>query len=210
MSDYLVLDAVSKALRQILWDAFNADGTIRPIVGSEAAIVFSNPTETARDSSNRLSLWLYQITENEHVKNQPMLRAAAQPLPPPPPGRAPRQVAQYPPMALNLYFLATPFAQSDEADHMVLGKTMQVLYDNAIIILQDAMNNVFEELRVIFCRLSLEELTRIWESLREPYRLSVCYLIRVTRIDSRRTPETGLVLERSAGFNSDPRAVAAP
>ena len=210
MSDYLVLDAVSKALRQILWDAFNADGVIRPIVGSEAAIVFSNPTETARDSSNRLSLWLYQITENEHVKNQPMLRAAAQPLPPPPPGRAPRQVAQYPPMALNLYFLATPFAQSDEADHMVLGKTMQVLYDNAIIILQDAMNNVFEELRVIFCRLSLEELTRIWESLREPYRLSVCYLIRVTRIDSRRTPETGLVLERSAGFNSDPRAVAAP
>jgi Pvc16 N-terminal domain len=62
---------------------------------------------------------------------------------------------------------------------------------------------------VIFCRLSLEELTRIWESLREPYRLSVCYLVRVTRIDSRRTPESGLVVERSAGFTDDPRAVAA-
>lgn len=209
MSDYLVLDAVSKALRQILWDAFNADGVIRPIVGSEAAIVFSNPTETARDSSNRLSLWLYQITENEHVKNQPMLRAAVQPPPPPPGGRAPRQAAQYPPMALNLYFLATPFAQSDELDHLLLGKTMQVLYDNAIIFLEDIASNIFEELRVIFCRLSLEELTRIWESLREPYRLSVCYLVRVTRIDSRRTPESGLVLERSAGFNSDPQAVAA-
>ena len=210
MSDYLVLDAVSKALRQILWDEFNADGVIRPIVGSEAAVVFSNPTDTARDSSNRLSLWLYQITENEHVKNQPMLRAAVQPPPPPPPsGRAPRQAAQYPPMALNLYFLVTPFAQSEEANHLLLGKTMQVLYDNAIIFLEDTASNIFEELRVIFCRLSLEELTRIWESLREPYRLSVCYLIRVTRIDSRRTPESGLVMERSAGFNSDPRAVAA-
>lgn len=208
MSDYLVLDAVSKALRQILWDEFNADATVRPIVGSEAAIVFSNPTETARDSGNRLSLWLYQITENEHVKNQPMLKAALQP-PPPPGGRAPRQAAQFPPMALNLYFLVTPFAQSDESDHLLLGKTMQVLYDNAIVFLQDTASNIFEELRVIFCRLSLEELTRIWESLREPYRLSVCYLIRVTRIDSRRTPETGLVLERTAGFNSDPRAVAA-
>lgn len=207
MSDYLVLDAVSKALRQILWDAFNADGVIRPIVGSEAAIVFSNPTETARDSSNRLSLWLYQITENEHVKNQPMLRAATQP-PPPGGGRAPRQAAQYPPMALNLYFLATPFAQSDEADHLLLGMTMQVLYDNAIIFLEDTVSNIFEELRVIFCRLSLEELTRIWESLREPYRLSVCYLVRVTRIDSRRTPESGLVVERTAGFSSDPQAVA--
>src|SRR5687768_16104073 len=172
MSDYLVLDAVSKALRQILWDEFNADGVIRPIVGSEAAIVFSNPTDTARDSSNRLSLWLYQITENEHLKNQPMLRAAVQPpLPPPSSGRAPRQTAQYPPMALNLYFLVTPFAQSEEANHLLLGKTMQVLYDNAIIFLEDAASNIFEELRVIFCRLSLEELTRIWESLREPYRL---------------------------------------
>jgi hypothetical protein len=208
MSDYLVLDAVSKALRQILWDQFNADGVIRPIVGSEAAIVFSNPTETARDSSNRLSLWLYQITENEYVKNQPMLRAAVQPAPPPPGGRAPRQAAQYPPMALNLYFLATPFAQSDEADHLLLGKTMQVFYDNAIIFLEDTTSNIFEELRVIFCRLSLEELTRIWESLREPYRLSVCYLVRVTRIDSRRTPESGLVLERTAGFSGDPQAVA--
>jgi hypothetical protein len=209
MSDYLVLDAVSKALRQILWDAFDAEPVIRPIVGSEEAIVFSNPTETARDSSNRLSLWLYQITENEHVKNRPMLRSPVVPPPPPPQAaRAPRLVAQYPPMALNLYFLATPFAQSDEADHLLLGKTMQVLYDNAIIFLEDTLNDVFEELRVIFCRLSLEELTRIWESLREPYRLSVCYLVRVTRIDSRRRPESGLVVERSAGFTGDPSALA--
>jgi len=207
MSDYLVLDAVSKALRQILWDAFNADGVIRPIVGSEAAIVFSNPTETARDSGNRLSLWLYQITENEHLKNQPMLKARAQPVLPP--GAPPREAAQYPPMALNLFFLVTPFAQSGEADHLLLGKTMQVLYDNATIFLEDVASNIFEELRVVFCRVSLEELTRIWESLREPYRLSVCYLIRVTRIDSRRTPESALVLERIAGFTDEPSAIAA-
>lgn len=207
MSDYLVLDAVSKALRRILWDAFDADGVIRPIVGSEAAIVFSNPTETARDSGNRLSLWLYQITENEHVKNQPMLKARVQPVVPA--GMPPRETSQFPPMALNLFFLVTPFAPSGEADHLLLGKTMQVLYDNANIFLEDVASEVFEELRVIFCRLSLEELTRIWESLREPYRLSVCYLIRVTRIDSRRTPTNGLVIERTAGFSSDPEAVAA-
>lgn len=203
MSDYLVLDAVSKALRRILWDAFSADAVIQPIVGSEAAIVFSNPTETARDSSNRLSLWLYQITENEYVKNQPMQKARTQPLP-----ANGREAAQFPPMALNLSFLVTPFAQSGEADHLLLGKSMQVLYDNAIIFLQDAPSNIFEELRVVFCRLTLEELTRIWESLREPYRLSVCYLIRVSRIDSQRTPENALVLERTAGFSGDASAVA--
>ncbi|HVQ35985.1 MAG TPA: Pvc16 family protein, partial [Pyrinomonadaceae bacterium] len=109
MSDYLVLDAVSKAMRRILWDAFDADGVVRPIVGSESAIVFTNPTETARDSGNRLSLWLYQITENEHVKNQPPFRARVQPVLQP--GENPREAFQFPPMALNLFFLVTPFAQ---------------------------------------------------------------------------------------------------
>ena len=67
-------------------------------------------------------------------------------------------------MALNLYFLATPFAQSDESDHLLLGKTMQVLYDNAIIFLENAQDEIFEELRVIFCR-ALEdgEIDLYWE-----------------------------------------------
>jgi hypothetical protein len=207
MSDYMVVAAVSKALQRILWEAFEADAIIRPIVGSEEAIVFRNPTETARDSANRLSLWLYQITENEHVKNQPMLKARQQP-PPSPPGSNGREAAQIPPMALNLYFLVTPFAPSGEADHMLLGKAMQVFYDNAMIFLHDSISNISEELRVIFCRLTLEELTRIWEALREPYRLSICYLIRVTRLDSLRTPERARVVERIAGFSSDPLAVA--
>jgi hypothetical protein len=92
---------------------------------------------------------------------------------------------------------------------MLLGKTMQVLYDNASVVLEDVNNKIFEELRVIFCRVSLEELTRIWESLREPYRLSVCYLIRVTRIDSGRMPQRALVLDRTAGFGDVPQTVAA-
>ncbi len=208
MSDYMVVAAVSEALRRILWEAYDADPVVRPIVGSEAAIVFRNPTETARDAANRLSLWLYHITENEHAKNQPPQRARVQP-PPPAPGQNARESLQFPPLTLNFYFLVTPFAQSGEADHMLLGKSMQVFYDNATIVLQDAANDIFEELRVIFCRLTLEELTRIWEALREPYRLSVCYLIRVTRIDSRRTPEHARVVERIAGFSEDPDAVAA-
>lgn len=207
MSDYMVLAAVSEALRQILWEAYNADPVVRSIVGTEAAIVFRNPTETAREPSNRLSLWLYQITENEHVKNQPRLRAAQQPAPPPP-GTNARVAEQLPPLALNLSFLVTPFAASAEGDHILLGKTLQVLYDNAIILLQDMANNISEELRLIFCRLSLEELTRIWEALREPYRLSVCYLIRVTRIDSQRVPEHARVVERISGFSGDPLGVA--
>jgi hypothetical protein len=188
MSSYMVVAAVSEALRRILWEAFNPDAVVGPIVGSESAIVFKNPTETTRDSANRLSLWLYQITENEFMKNQPMLRSNGD------------NTSQFPPMALNLYYLVTPFAPSGESDHLLLGKTMQVMYDNAIVLLRDTVSDIAEELRIIFCRLSLEELTRIWEALREPYRLSVCYQVRVTRIDSLRTPTTARVIELTTGY----------
>ena len=82
---------------------------VAKLVGSESAIVFTNPTETARDSSNRLSLWLYQVTENEFVKNQPRLRGNG------------HDTSQLPPLALNLFYLVTPFAASGESDHLHRG-----------------------------------------------------------------------------------------
>jgi hypothetical protein len=192
MSSYMVLAAVSDGLRQILWEAFDADPVIRPIVGSESAIIFANPTETARDSGNRLSLWLYQITENEFIKNQPMRRGNG------------HDTTQFPPLALNLFYLVTPFAPSGEADHLLLGKTMQTLYDNATLLLRDSASDIAEELRIVFCRLTMEELTRMWEALREPYRLSVCYQVRVTRIASERMPERARVIERTTGYAPSP------
>jgi hypothetical protein len=175
---------VSEVLRSILWAEFNADATTLQIVGSEAAIILANPTETAKDSSNRLSLWLYQVSENEFLKNQPMVRANGP------------QTSQFPPLALNFYYLITPFATSGDGDHLLLGKTMQVLYDNSTVLIVDPPNDIAEELRVILCNLSLEQLTRIWEALMQPYRLSVCYEVRVSRVSSQRTVDRARVVER--------------
>jgi Pvc16 N-terminal domain len=196
MSDYGVLAAVSAALRELLWTAYDPDPVINPIVGSEAAIVFSNPTVAAADSANRLSLWLYQVTENEFLKNEP-------------PERVNTDTLRFTPLPLNLCYLLTPMTSSGEADHLLLGKSMQVLYDNAIVLMRDTVSNVFEELRIVFARLTLEELTRIWESLQEPYRLSVAYQVRVTRIDSLREQETARVVDRVAGYGPYEPGVAA-
>jgi Pvc16 N-terminal domain len=108
----MVLAAVSGGIRRILWNSFAADAAVRPLVGTEEAIVFLNPTQTARDSGNRVSLWLYFIAENEFTKNT-----------------APRRVAddreQFPPLTLDLYYLLTPFGPSGEADLLILGRAMQ-------------------------------------------------------------------------------------
>jgi len=151
MSSSRVLREVSKGLRRLLWDSFQLDNDItgpNQIVTSEQDIVFANPTETARNSAQRLSIWLYQVTENEFLKNQPTNAGG------------PHSVTRDPPLVLNLFFLITPFAPSREFDLLLLGSTMQTLYDNPIVLLRTPPEQVFEDLRVVLCRLTLEELKR--------------------------------------------------
>lgn len=172
MSSYLVIQSTSKMLEQVLRQAYAADADFAVDTSSQDAISFKNPTETAKNSSHKLSIWLYQVTENEFLKNQPPLRVN---------GSDDQQ--RQPPLALNLYYLVTPFTGESMMDYLLLGKTMQVFYENAIIPLRSSGDEVSEELHLTLCRLSLEELTRIWEALKEPYRLSVCYQVRVNRIE---------------------------
>jgi hypothetical protein len=206
MSSYMILDEVSKGLQLMLWQDFQRDETYEPTlrqyIATREAIVFQPPKRTNGITADGLSIWLYQICEDEFVKNQPLQRG--------PTARnggedsAPSQLQRFPPLALNLYYLITPFAQSDEGNHLLLGKTMQVLYDNAIVLLRNPANGAFEELRIILCRLALEEQTRIWEALQEPYRLSVCYKVRVARVDSLRELGGRRVIERTNAFRDAP------
>lgn len=191
VSSYQVIAAVSRALRRLLWEQFDEDPVVRDIVGSEMAIVFDNPTDTATDTANRLSLWLYEITENEFVKNQPPAR-----------DNGPETV-RIAPLALNFNYLVTPFGRSGEADLLLLGKTMQVLYDNATTLLADADNSA-EELHIVLRRLTLEELTLVWQALRESYRLSVCYEVRVAQVESLRTETAAVVTERHVTVAAPP------
>ena len=175
MSGYLAINAVSRALRRVLWSAYDADtGPLRSLVGDEQAIVFDNPTQTARNPSQRLSLFLYRMCINEFMRND------SAPL------SAQNDRARSAPLPLDLSYLITPFTGSGENDQLLLGKTLQVLNDNPTIYVREPLNDVVEEVRVLFCRLPLEEVTRIWEALREPYRLSICYDVRVVRIDGTR------------------------
>src|SRR5215213_5698263 len=139
----MAVHEISGALRRLLAREYSADIGLRSIMGDEpeTVITFSNPTEARRDANNRLSLWLYQITENEHLKNAP----------PTPNGNG--TAMEQTPLALNLYYLVTPITTSGENDQRLLAKTMQILYDNAIVVVQNAANDVADELRIIFCRI---------------------------------------------------------
>lgn len=188
MSGYLAINAVSGVLQRIIADACGKDNMTKLLVKEDRDISLANPTETAQHSDLHLSLWLYRITENEFLKNVPA------------PPESDRNARRIPPLAVDLSYLVTPFTDKAENDQVLLGKVMQVLHDNGSIYVRNLLNSVVEEIRVVFCRMPLEEVTRIWEALQEPYRLSVCYLVRVIRIDSTRLDESTPVIEMTTGL----------
>lgn len=199
MSSYRVIRATSEKLADVLRDGFedNTHGAFEVDLSSDDAISFKNPTETAKNSSHKLSIWLYQVTENEFIKNQPRLQSDVA-------GKDREKRLRNPPLGLNLYYLVTPFNADPTMDHLLLGRTMQILYDNAIIPLYSPGDELREQLSISLCRLSLEELTRIWEALKEPYRLSVCYQVRVNRIEPLKGIGSKLVVERQDSYREMP------
>jgi hypothetical protein len=109
-------------------------------------------------------------------------------------------------LALNLNYLITPTGPANEAENqqLLLGLVMQTFYDRSIVPLKNNDDGIAEELHIVLRRLTLEELAHVWEALRQPYRLSVCYQVAVVRIDSARMISAARVAEQHSGYRSKP------
>ena len=130
-----------------------------------------DPTKLTKPTVN---LFLFRVTENPFAKNQDWAAVGASEL-------------SRPPLALNLFYVLTPFAKDKVDEYSVLGEAMRVFYENSIIpdgLLKGSLENAPVELKVDLLQTSFEDLARIWTALTKPYRLSVCYEIRMALIDS--------------------------
>ncbi len=90
-------------------------------------------------------------------------------------------------MALALRYLMTSWSDSRLTDHIILGRAMQVLYDDAILNgtqLAGGLALTDQSLKVTMVPLSLDERSRVWFSIQKPYRLSIAYEVRVVNLDS--------------------------
>ncbi len=201
MGDFTVIGIVGELLREML--RTNLRATFDGNFSSPDSVTLLSPKDLEGTAVNRLSLFLYRIVENAHMKNQPMEQIGA--------GRF-----RHPPLSLNLHYLMTPYAgETDEIRgwdiHTVLGRAMQVFYDNAVLegpalfdllklISREDYHGTIERLRIILIPLSLDDLTKIWNSLDTTLRLSVCYEVRVILIDSERKKETRRIVEKNAEY----------
>ncbi len=128
----------------------------------------------------RINLFLYKVQENTFLRNKEWEVSRSDP------GRI-----TPPPLSLNLFYLLTPYAQNDPqndntAAHEILGEAMRVFHQEAVVpdeFLTSGLQDAREQLRIIPGQLDLDELSQVWSTFGEPFRLSVPYEISVVQLD---------------------------
>jgi len=171
MSASTAIGMVSESLRNLL-------------VGEMTLAPAPNVTVLAPDESGggsrRVNLFLYKVQENASLKNQDWQART---------GDSSQLVP--PPLSLNLFYLMTPYAPNDpqsgnSAAHEILGEAMRVLYENPILsedYLVEELVNARHQIKIMLNTLDLEELSQVWNTFTQPFRLSVFYEVSVVQID---------------------------
>lgn len=148
-------------------------------------VTLDTPQELADHEAEGVSVWLYLVQREEFTLNQPPRRVAAD--------RILRR-----PLPLRLHFLITPQVDDQTRqdatglEHLILGKVLQVLYDDASLSgarLQASLAGSGLEFFVRLEPLSLEEITRVWDALDRPYQLCISMEMSVVPIASARDAE---------------------
>lgn len=179
MSEFTAIRAVSATLKALLQD--HITNSPDPQLAN-VPIDLSSPREMRdaagpNNSPNGISLWLYRVSRNGDLVNEPQLPVDDQ---------LPRQ-----PLPIDLFYLVAPITTTPDNEQALLGRVLQVFHDHSILggpDLKDDLAGEATELRLTLETLSLEELTRIWSALQESYQLSASYRVQVVRIESGHEP----------------------
>jgi hypothetical protein len=169
MSASTAIGMVSTSLRNLLV----AEMLLTPSVD----VTVLAPDETG--GSRRINLFLYRIEENEYLANQDALAVPGNRLVPPP-------------LSLSLLYLMTVDAPNDTAGgnvtaHEIIGEAMRVFRQHSPIPrrhLEPGLADAREDLRIVGRRLDPEELSRIWSTFSQPFRLSVPYQVSTVQLDA--------------------------
>ncbi|MCW5983256.1 MAG: DUF4255 domain-containing protein [Bryobacteraceae bacterium] len=200
MSDYRAIQGVSSSIKNLL-ETFMFLNRADVASDDRVKITVGLPDQDAE--GKRVNLFLYQVTECPYLKNQDL------------PGAAGAGEYGHPPVVLDLHYLLTAYAESDEGDqieaHQIMGDAMRALHDHPYLvgdILDPSLEDAVEPAKITLEPLTVEDVTKVWVALNTPYRLSVGYKATVVQIQSRiQRSAPGLIGEGPGG---GVRVVVAP
>lgn len=172
MADASGIGFVSQSVQALLRSVITDSG---PFAGTQ--IDLRSPKELRLAGANQtvVSLWLYRVSRVEDLVNAPPVRLAN--------GRVMMR-----PLPLNLSYLVTPLAPDTLTEQRLLGIAMQAMHDHALIgsdfLVPQLVDSGLKSVSLHLEPHSLEELTRVWHALHEPYELSAAYTVQYVPIAS--------------------------
>ena len=178
---YTALFATSQTLADFLQNRLENDPNLRTFfnsgLGGTMVVSLRNPEEMADKNEQGLSLWLYRVTRDEDRLNDPLERITP-------------SLFHEPPLPLRYLFtpvVDTSTVNNAEVEQRVLGKVLQSLYGHPVFRgtdLSSDFSGTDTELRVRLEPMNVEDATRIWNALEQPYQLSMSYEVTLVKIDS--------------------------
>jgi hypothetical protein len=179
MPDFSVIADVSRTLESFITAGLSTLAPPPPPVAEVHDLQGPIPTSPAR-----VTLFLFEVLEDTSQRNRPPVRTDA--APPAPPG----VTVSKPPMGLLLRYMMTAWAGDRFTEHQILGRTLQIFYDNAILsgtqLQGTTLVNTDVALKLTLTPITLEERSRVFYSVQRPYRLSLTYDVRVVDLDTQR------------------------
>jgi hypothetical protein len=169
MSDFTVISDVSETLKDVLDESLS-------VLNPPAVAEIHDLQGVISTSPARITIFLYDACEDPSARNRPHVRLSS----------PPDVIIKKPPVALLLRYMLTPWGGDRDTEQTILGRVMQTLYDGAILSgpqLRGSLAGTTEAIKITHAPISLEDRTRVWNSVQKPYHLSVTYEIRVVRID---------------------------
>jgi len=201
MSDYRAIGGVSATLQTLLSDRIELPLAEFPAVTTVDVTVGSPPPPDSAAVPNAeppsLNLFLYRVSENGYLKNQEI------------PGRGSPGAYGRPPLSLELHYLLTAYGTTAVKNlpndaklaHYLFGNAMRVLHDFPVVaepllrqrvtaigtpVLDTSLLGEFEQVKLYLSPVGLDDLTKVWTALEQPYRVSAAYLVSVVQIESKR------------------------
>lgn len=186
MADYTAIYAVGNSLAQYLGNSFPAELKSQfPNVKFQLVASSQIAEEDQTNLDQVVSIFLHRITIDENFRSgsrnqdEPNKKAL---------------------LFLDLHYLITYWGTDPQAEQTILGWTMFQLQSSPIldnsILTPSTLWDPTETIQLVPADLSLEDILRIWDALGPNYRLSVCYIARVVRIDKGITPAPPVVATR--------------
>ena len=189
MANVFAIHSVCGSIATFLQNTYPAShhGIAMPSCSFE--VLSSNQMAGTLEDTNRISLFLYRTTVNEHSRQQ----------------RPPSALhARAAPLSLDLHVLVSAWSNSALDEQVMLAWTMRQLHLYPLLdassLTPEAGWDASEVIQIVPAELSTEDIMRIWDAVEPSYRLSASYIARTVRLDPDELPEDRPVVATRYGF----------